>query len=444
MALGSLVYKFEEKDKTDKYYKDRVEKQLYNPSAYGDLISLKGPDFNLVKKGKNFYSNKTGALIEEAKMEYLFSILSGIELERRLDPLELKKTVSRNKFFPDLNQFLEFKFTKGEIRFLLGDKINTSRDFYFEIKSRLENNPPKIDWVVASDTSAETGIYEKDGYETSDQKYIRLKSLILLKDDFFYDTRLFTKIIPEVKIIKIGGNRNPEFTLDFEDFSTGPKNFSNLGHNKNKFKIFLKKINQIRAESIIYPIDSAKLGKKVSFIEIKFQNYAHHMVFELFNSYAGKNGYFIKSSDRAELLQITKEFSKPFFAHHQDFWKKNLKEVFEQVQEKQISVFSPSKTEVKFDIENFLDFKNSKSGNKQIDILVQVVNSNAERIENFIRPGKNTKNSYKLKMNDDLEFELLTLKDDYLLVNEKNGYGLHYPKKEIDKKLALLNKAIIK
>ena len=305
----SMIYHFEERNTIAIKEKKERESSFFKVEDKGDLLSIQTPVINLVKKDGKLVVAKTGYVVEEEKLNYFFEILSLLRAQRFLDPHLLSQKISEKDFFPDEKQKIIFTFDKDIVEFTLGDKLQTSRSFYVKIKTKKEQR-----WAIAYDSSPNVGLYTKEDVNNSDFQYTRVKSLFYLDETYFHDTRLFKKTlkVTDALIDKL-------YSLDLIKYKTIPSP-KNLDVKKDSIEAFIKGLQKLRANEIIYPFDPTKLSKKMSSISLNNGNIS----LSLYRLYQGKQGHYVMMNTDDALFKINPSAVPFFFTNIQDFWIKKI------------------------------------------------------------------------------------------------------------------------
>lgn len=419
------IFKVEEKNKQD------VAAKLFDFSKLGGIKELITPNASLVWKNGLVYSKDSGIIVSKYHLETLLDILANIEVKRHLKDT-IKKDSSSSTYRDFLGEkplSLVFVFNKGRVKFTIGKKIQYSQNFYILVE--LNNADTKL--VVAQDKTPLEGVYQKEGFETNSRKYQRLVSLLYLKNSYFYEKLVFSNLIKNKKIKKIGFSsfRNPEFFVDIQLQSTFPAPPRGIMINKKNIHDLIRDLHNLQAKNVTKLSSENILSKSKGLISIYYTD--QKMVeFELFSKLNNTSGLYIKRSGQA--FSIQDDDHRLLFSHLQGYWNKKLpfplkdsslvifknkKQIFKgNISDSVINKISRDKKLIElFGIYSYFIKTADKVSN--IDLNIKKLLNNAEKYNILYM-------KYHKKV-----FSIIFEKNDTMIVNLSDGYVLHFDGNDI-------------
>lgn len=437
IALTTFVYFFEELGGIKHSNENKKKRQIFNHHSLGKLETFKTPSVTLSNKGKYFVTSKKNFRVDPLKVQKIFGILGGIEIERDLltEGVSGKELPERKNFFPDETLKFKFKFEKGELEYLLGNKIEVSRSFYVEISKKDANGKLEKKWVVAKDSSLDEGVYSKKDFYISPRRYNRIKSIIYLDEEFYYDRNVFNDSKVQFSKIQVENKRNKKFELDIKNNKTSPQVYNGLNMNETFIKEFVKNMGNLKGDSLVLSFNPDQLTEKVSTVSFESKD-KNINTLSLFIKYKGKIGYYLNKKGESWLYKLNKKSSTPFFSNVQDFWDMrilNPKSSFGRTPEgSEVQlVFSDSKKYL-FNLKAVkkLDVK-SLDLNRKVNLisfqkLVGFLKERALRVSTLNNFDLLKKSKFRFSFGMGL-MNFLIKDNEILLLNEDLKYILHYP-----------------
>lgn len=297
------------------------EHQLFNPENLGEMQSFANAVMKITKtETGDFASHEHNLLIDPKKLDQALQILAPIQARRFIEGDELVQ-LNLDLAFPHHNYQFEFIFENAKVTYLIGEKIQFSQDFYMKISWEEQGAKPLTRYVIATDVSALEGVHSEETYHRSDAKYLRLLSLLFLKEDFFADTRLI-HLSEDQKILSLSVNnsQNRPFIVDFVQNTTNPPPLSGLLYQEESMKGALQLLEEIQAETIMLDYEESKLGTLLSTLKIQTSLPGEPIELRLYDSYAGVEGHHALSTNRKGLFPMSSRWSQLFLAPVQSFW----------------------------------------------------------------------------------------------------------------------------
>lgn len=309
VVLMSIIYHFEERNTIALQEKKERENSFFNIEDRGELLSLKTPGISLKKENDQFYVEKTGYVVEEEKLNYFFEILSLLRAKRFLGPKLIDAQIAEKEFFPDKSQKMIFTFADDIVEFTLGEKLQTAKSFYVKIKTKKDER-----WAVAYDSSPNVGLYTKEDVNNGPFQFTRVKSLFYLDESYFHDSRVFKKPLTVTNALI-----DKSYSLDLVNLTTLPSP-KNLQVKKESIKDYIKGLQMLRGNKVIYPFDPDKLNKIMSTISLN----NGELNLSLYHFYQGKEGHYLTINNDKGLFKLNPSAVPFFFTNIQDFWNKKV------------------------------------------------------------------------------------------------------------------------
>jgi len=437
VLLAIFIYFFEEIGTQKQIAGEASRSTLISAEELGELKSFETPNV-VIKIEQGQYKLVDGDRdypADRKKIHKIFKLLGNIRGKRVLS-VDLKKSKNRKEFFPDENQKFIFNFKNDKIIFILGKKLNFDQSFYLEVQQG-----KVIKYLVAHDIGANEGIYQEKDFHRNANKYLRLKSILFLKADFFYDKKVFNQIrlnekMGALKSIQFENFRNRPFQVSFDEHRTLPAAFSGVSYDLDSFANNKLWLNNFTGESLIFPYDRAKLKKLLSTLTITHEK--KQATLKMYGLYGDQQGYFVTSSLEDYLFTVNENFARPFFYNVQDFWNKTAlhKEKFSGLDNENFMMTFQAKP-----VDQYFSLRVAKNSQFVIELLKKngkspihasfkelfaFLNLKADRISSE-RETKvvDFKSLYQLNLSDNI-WDVLYKNGVLLLKNQKEKFFLHY------------------
>lgn len=440
IGLVVFVYYFEELGGIKTAQREKESKQIFNHKSFGALVSFETPSAILINRGDHFVTSKSQFKVDPKKAKKLFEILGGIEIERNITNKAKSgdSLLDRKFFFPKTSLKFKFIFKKGEIEYLIGNKIEVSRSFYVEIIKKDQAGLVVKKWVVAKDSTLDEGIYNKKDFHKNDQKYNRIKSLGYLEESFYYDTRIFEHSDLIITNVKVQNKRNKKFELNVDGKKTNPEVVKGLKSNVQFFDTFFKNLGELKGDSVLINLERDQLHKKVSEITLRTKNSSAPYILSLFKEYKNVEGYYLIKKGESWVYKLNKKSASIFFSNVQDFWDKRLinkNSIFgKSTKGSEFKlIFSDSKKYL-FNLKRVgkLHVKNLSSKKEpqltSFRELIGFLTQKAERVSVLEDLSSLKDVAFKFSLGEGV-INVLIKKGEILLLNENLKYVLHYPLK---------------
>ena len=319
IGLGSFTYYYQELGDRQEREEEKHKGMLLDPAVLGELKAFRLPEVDITKQGDQYLFPDSGGLADERKVDWFFSILSGIRA-KRIIPKEKWEQSKRSEFFPNDNEEMTFIFENGQVTFLLGKKLEFDRSFYIEVK-----NGEKVSHVVAFDSGPLDTAYEKKEGHRADHHFRRFQSLFYLSKDFFRDYRFFRHWMHKkwsLLEVAVDSTRNIAYSINFPEGQTSPKVPFFLSLKTEVVLAFEKRVVHLEGKSFAAKEDQNFFEEPLSTMKINSTLGAATLT--LLRSKRDKKAHFIKSSLDEFFYKIDEKTAKVLFLNIQDFWSKKI------------------------------------------------------------------------------------------------------------------------
>ena len=308
VALLTFTYFFEEIGKQDKLTEEEKHTTAFGMD-FSKILSIKTTGTNLTRKEEQFFGENLNFSIDPQKIEDLFSLLGQIRVKRFFSPEEILNSEIQNQF-SETDPKISFIFPNEEIIYQLGSKVEFSTDFYFKI-----HRGPQSSIVLASDESTLPFLYNQEDAKSSPYKYLRLKELFTVKEEFFYNKRVLSSK-HDIKEIHFDIKDHQQYKLT-DLGKTEPNTWEGVRYAKDIIQGSLKRISELRAQKIDL---TKELGQLVSKIDITYKDGSKEQL-ELFST-INQDNYFVKRKESEARYFITNDDALLFLADMQAYWDK--------------------------------------------------------------------------------------------------------------------------
>ncbi len=318
-----LTYFFEERSNITSEKERMIASTLLSSDSLGDLQSLKGVKLDFYKKEGVFFDHSTNLKLSEARLNEFFQLLSNLKVTSTINKAEVTK-VGLPFYIPDQEVKLHFTFSRGEMIFTLGKKLDYDQSFYMQVE---KNGQSEV--VIVRDDSPDPGAYaNEEQYKKSDAKYRRIQVVFLLTNKYFEDTRVFQDFNYKPDTINfesmsIATFRNKRFSISFASSTTTPPVPNGLSYFDDNWVSFLNVMTKLEGKSLLFPSDPKLLDEVLSQIDVVDREKRKYSL-ELYKKYGEDKGYFLKTSFNKIIYVIKPQDAEYFFVNIQDFWQKRF------------------------------------------------------------------------------------------------------------------------
>lgn len=427
-GLGYYTYQSEELGGIAKKESELKKHKMIDSENLGDLNRIKTSSFELNKEGE-FFITKSGELVDGFRLQKFLDILGRMRVRRYLGPEEYSKE-KRSFFFDEEAPLLTFSFTKGEIVFRLGKKLEFDQSFYMEV-----TQDGLTKQLVAFDSSPNEGTYAKESFHKNPEKYLRFKTMLSLKEDFFIDTHLFQKEFRSKKIawssLVIDNLRNKSFTLDLVGQNTTPNPPLGMKTKNSAINAYLQELINFSGQSWL---KKGELEDQVASLLIERQDGSKSNI-KVYKKYNTKPGSYIHLVEEDKVLVINSKSINLFFKKAEDFW--DLRAI-PTSRPKAMKLSFPEETEIDVEFsyaKAFSAFSPSKLAGEAINLafknLVDLFSVEADQISSIAEEEELLQSSFIVnwegnKLLEGREFHVILKEREVILANKKLGYKLHY------------------
>lgn len=263
IALLSITYYLHESGDIRRAQAFQDKHQLFQPDKLGELLAFENKVTTLVKKEGDFYLKDLDFLVDQTQFESLSQTLSHIQAVRFLEPEELAQ-LDRALLFPRPEDKLRFRFSQGEVEYLIGEKLAFDQTFYLEVRWRYhEGQEEKVQTVIARDASPERGVHFEQTFHRSDQKYRRLLALLYLDQQVFAQRSPFAFLKGEaLHRVSVLNEKNRPYSFSFLKATTEPPApKASVEYPKEKFQNWLNQLSEMSAARVAF-FDMIEPGQK--------------------------------------------------------------------------------------------------------------------------------------------------------------------------------------
>lgn len=427
ITLFVFTYFYQELGNQIKREKIENKTTLISTAEMGELVSIKGPYFELVRDSKgNFHfadSTIQNYKIDITKLEKFFEALATLRVERELTADD-KEGIKIDYFVPRDGSAIRFNFKNDYLVFQLGNKIETDQTFYVSLSTKKKER-----LLIVKDVSPLIGTYLKEDFHRNDEKYRKIASLFVLTDEFFWDMKLLDSKLADWTDIEILNVRKKKFELDVINRTTNPSALSSLSYNQNFYSEFLKSLVHLNSKRITNYNTSQELEDFVSQITIKKMD-GNATYLSLYQKFKGEQGYFAVIDDVNKVYDLDIKTAKIFFSNVQEFW---IKQPYDLANIKNVSITQKESTyhfkrEIGDKIHYLVSNEAGVQGNhRQLERLFDYFNQEADRVSLYDKFDKELYPeeifSFSLGTKN---FKLFRAEVEILLVDIQNELKYHF------------------
>ncbi len=424
IGLATFTYFYEELGSVERKKERELQDSLFDSSKVGRLVGFSTKHVSLVSDKTLFRDKDSRQLIDQVRINKVFSILSGLKMTRIIPVDKIKG--NEKLYIPTKDKYFVFHFENGKMKVILGKQLDFSQSFYLKIKTD-ENE--KI--VIAHDSSQFEGSYMKQDFHKNSQKYQRLFNLLGLGNSYYFDKHVFPKIFYSkgairLKSIDIDNIRNRHFHYDFEKRTLRPNAPKGIKLNESAILKMAKDFSHLAAESTMLEFKEEKLSNLVSTIKIKASKGLKYYL-KLYKKYGQIDGYFVLTSQN-KLFSLKQLKASIFFSNSQDLWNRALpfpKSQFE------FKLKLDGRNSEKLTVTNTQRFITSSESlitkHSEFKKLISFFSASAARVseleENDATLFRKSTLSFSFK---GYEFDVIFKENEVLALNRRAGVVYHY------------------
>ncbi|MCP4912197.1 MAG: hypothetical protein GY909_03680 [Oligoflexia bacterium] len=312
VGLLTFTYFFQELGDIKKVEETKVNQNIVNTELMGDLIELKNSHVTLKRDKNKVFRTEKNHPVDPRKLSAFLEALSDLRVKETIDEIN---SSNEKDFFPSENNFLEFRFQRGKMKFILGNKLAFNQNFYVKI---IENK--KVKYVIAENLTAAQTAYRQEEAHNNDSRYNKFIQLLNWQAKQFREARVFGQqglAKSELKAIEIKNNRNIPFQIRFNEGSTFPEPPKSVGIYSTMLNIFLEKA--LKLHGFDSYVREEELSDEVSTL-MYILNDNRYYKFTLFKKYGNREGYFFADEKMKVVFEAGKRQAELFFAHVQEVW----------------------------------------------------------------------------------------------------------------------------
>jgi hypothetical protein len=421
VGLLTFTYYFEEVGGIKKREAERISKALFQDQNLGEITAINFPFAKLIRRGEEFFTGEKNLPVDPDKLQEVLDIIAGVQSLSvlKVDPGKVK----RSHFFPSDTYKFSFEFRGGKLSYILGKKLDYSRDFYMEVISGGEKRV-----VVARDTTAAMGIYDPKKMKRDPGKFERLKRIILFQEDAYYNLKPLKNFKGKALKIAVENKRNKAFSIDITKFSSTPPVIGRLKYDEQAITKYLDWLKNFEGKRIHLKWKKTDLLDLVSKIEIT-RDEGEPITMSLYNQWGNKKGHYLSVTGEKGLYQLAPGSLKNFYANVQDFW---FKRALPAKKGEEIKLSFKDGNKISFKIISGRPFRvESNSGKEKLSQksfhkLISLLIGQAKRVsKKEDGPYSWGNNLLKISLGN-LALNIYQENDELLLLSEKDQTVFHY------------------
>ncbi|RLA63459.1 MAG: hypothetical protein DRQ88_08920 [Epsilonproteobacteria bacterium] len=420
-GLLTFTYYYEEVGGINRREATRLSKTLFQDQNLGEIEIISFPFAKIIKRGDGYFTQAKNLPVDPDKLEQVLDIFAGIESISILN-FDLAK-IKRSHFFPNESYKFSFEFKAGKLTYLLGKKLDYSQDFYMEISSGREKRV-----VVARDTSAAIGIYDPKKIKRDAGKFERLKRVILLSEDAYYNLKPLRNFKGPAIKVTVENVRNKKFSLDLRKMNSSPPVLGRLKYDENAINSYLLWLQTFESERIHLNWKQSDLKDQLSSVEITPEK-GKPTYLTLYSRWGKKKGYFLTITGEKGLYHLGANKIKQFYSNVQNFW---LKQALPVKKGEEIVLSFKNGKKLTFKVTQGKPFKvevkdiGQELSQKSFHQLVNFLMGQAKRVSTKDDVSYKWDNKLLRISLDDLALKVYQEKDELLLLSEKDQTVFHY------------------
>lgn len=321
IGLGFFTYYYQELGDRTREVEVEKAQEILNFQAMGEVRSFSLPHVKIRYGDNSYFLDPANEEVDVARVNKFLEQISYVKVKRIIDYSEVNK---RSDFITNDELKMTFTFENGSASFILGEKLNFSRDFYLEVEKTI-NGKTKKQLVVAFNSEVLDQVYAKEEAHRSDHQFNRFKSLYYLSEAFFRDHRIFGPWMNSkwsLQRIYIDNNRNVGHSLLLDKRKTNPAIPNFLELDIKAVQKFEKEFAVLEASKVITFNNEELLSGDKRFAMVIVSSTKGTSRFSLYKDLNSElRGHYIVFPDRKLLYEITKEQADLFKGSVQRFWK---------------------------------------------------------------------------------------------------------------------------
>jgi hypothetical protein len=427
-GLAFYAYQTEELGGIAKKESDLKKHKMIDSENLGDMKKIMTSSFEINREGEHFIT-KNGELVDSFRLQKFLDILGSMRVRRYLG-IEDYSAAKREYFFDKDALTLTFEFENGVILFRLGRKLDFDQSFYMEV-----TQDGLTKQVVAFDSSPNEGTYAKANFHKNPEKYLRFKTMLSLKDNFFIDTHLFQKEFRSKQIawksLSLSNLRNKAFSIDLVAQTTTPKAPAGMKVLNSAINAYLQELINFSGQSWL---SGGELEDEVANLTVSRQDgsLSHIKIFKKYNTQPGS---YIHLIEEDKILSINPKSISLFFKNVENFW--DLRAIPTK-RPKAMRLSFPEEKEIDVEFKYAKAFKamavskiKGEAINAAFKKLVGLFSVEADQISSFDQGTELERSAFVVnwdgnKMIEGREFHVIIKEREVILANKKLGYKLHY------------------
>lgn len=417
VGLLTFTYFFQELGDIKKVEDTKVNQNIVNAGLMGELIGLQNQHVTLTRDENKVFRTLNKHPVDPRKLSAFLESLSDLRVKESIDEIN---SSNEKEFFPSEDNFLEFTFEKGKMKFILGNKLRFNQNFYVKI---IENGQTK--YVIAENLTAAQTAYRQEEAHNNDSRYNKFIQLLNWRNKQFREARVFGQKGLEksqLKAIEVKNNRNIPFQIRFNEGSTFPEPPKSVGIYSTMLNIFLEKALKLHGFDS-YVRENA-LSEEVSTLMYILKDDRYYR-FTLFKKYGDREGYFFADEKQNVVFEAGKRQAELFFAHVQEVW--DLRPHRNKEDLKLISIgFGNEQRQVALSFANTFKAKTvgskDEAVNKSFFHLSELLGKRADYLIFDSKVRQQSRKAFHLTIQQN-KYQVLLAKGELVLWNESENFG---------------------
>lgn len=313
LLLFSFTYIYEKVGKEDKSYEQEENKKIFNVTSYGELTKIETPYVLLKKNKQGFLVGKKQYPADPLVIRKMFDLFGNMKAVRFLNEKLIKDKYK--EFFGEGDKKVSFIFEHGKLECIVGNKLEYGQSFYLHVTK--EN---KSEYLIAKVDKPLVGVYSKEEEATSSYFHDQLTSFVQVKEDLFYERRIFIGLSP-TQLTSLSFPQD-HFSINFTDGTIDPPLYKGIEISSKKLDDFRTRFVALRSKSVLLDVPQSDLKNLISEIKFKFSGKVGSLL--LFRKLKDSIGWFIWNTHSKRAFYVERDVSRFFFQKAQVFWDRRI------------------------------------------------------------------------------------------------------------------------
>lgn len=376
--------------------------------------------------------------VDSERTNVFLSMLGSIEIQKEL-PLDSFSKEELTHLENNIQAAVEFEFQNSTKKYQVGPHQSGSESFYMRLTETKSGNIIK-DAFYLTKSNLPNPMYDPKKQDLQ-FGYRKMIEIFNTPNQFFHDKRIFQSLGPISKI-SISNNRNKDFVIDLNQFSTHPKIFKGLEYDRKKIEALINFFNNFSGIKTYRKNSTDKLENRLSTVNLSaIKN--HEL--QLFRNFRDLSGYFLLYGDLVYELHSKTIFV--FLGNAQDYW---IKKPFGRgVNKNQNILFTLSQNNLSYDFKipfadkfnvEFVDSKGRIAKREEfLKLFLLIFGRGGEKGAKVLEQALRVREYYSDQDKDlfdtgsleiyilDKKLSLVEKGDEYLILDKETKIIFHYP-----------------